>query len=61
ANKDTKEGLAEAHIRILNNKSVNELVGRLISEVELVSFSENIPSFNDIFIRAVGGEIVGDL
>ena len=51
-------GLTHAHIRIVHQDvSVNQLVGRLISQVELVSFSENIPSFNDIFIKVVGGEI----
>ena len=56
--KTTHDNLTHANIRINENSvSVNQLVGHLISQVELVSFSENIPSFNDIFIKAVGGEI----
>jgi ABC-2 type transport system ATP-binding protein len=54
ANND--EGVTHANIRIVGDASVNQLVGRLISEVELVSFRENIPSFNEIFIKAVGQE-----
>jgi ABC-2 type transport system ATP-binding protein len=51
------EQVNKANIRLIGNASVNALVGNLISQVELVSFHENIPSFNDIFIKAVGGEI----
>ncbi len=47
--------ISKAHIRINDHGSVNQLVGNLISQVELVSFNENIPSFNEIFIKAVGG------
>ncbi len=51
------EQVNKANIRLIGNASVNALVGNLISQVELISFHENIPSFNDIFIKAVGGEI----
>jgi len=51
------EQVNKANIRLIGNASVNALVGNLISQVDLVSFHENIPSFNDIFIKAVGGEI----
>ncbi|MCU0338745.1 MAG: ATP-binding cassette domain-containing protein [Spirosomaceae bacterium] len=55
--KDEGEGISQANVRIVSDASVNQLVGHLISQVELVSFRENIPSFNEIFIKAVGGEI----
>lgn len=54
--KDTGEGVQQATIRIMGNATVNQLVGNLINQVELVSFHENIPSFNDIFIKAVGSD-----
>jgi ABC-2 type transport system ATP-binding protein len=56
-----EEDLTHAHIRIIGNQSINELVGNLINEVELVSFAENIPSFNQIFIKAVGGNIPDEI
>ncbi len=54
---NTTDEITTAQISIVNQSSVNQLVSDLIGQVELVSFSENIPSFNDIFIKAVGGEI----
>ncbi|AEI48821.1 ABC transporter ATP-binding protein [Runella slithyformis] len=53
--KTDEDSLTKATIRLVGDASVNALVGNLISQVELVSFHENIPSFNDIFIKAVGG------
>lgn len=47
----------QANIRIMSDASVNQLVGNLIEQVELVAFHENIPSFNEIFIKAVGGKM----
>jgi ABC-2 type transport system ATP-binding protein len=55
----TTEELTTAQISIEGQASVNQLISNLISQVEVVSFSENIPSFNDIFIKAVGGEVIG--
>jgi ABC-2 type transport system ATP-binding protein len=55
--KTDEELLTKATIRLVGDASVNALVGNLISQVELVSFHENIPSFNDIFIKAVGGKM----
>lgn len=55
--KGEEEGITQASIRIVGQATTNELVGHLISQVELVAFRENIPSFNEIFIKAVGGEI----
>jgi len=55
--KNGEEGMNQANIRIMSDASVNQLVGNLINQVELVAFHENIPSFNQIFIKAVGGQI----
>jgi ABC-2 type transport system ATP-binding protein len=47
----------QAHIRAHDLAlPINQLIGALIQDVELRAFKENIPSFNEIFIRAVGGE-----
>ena len=54
--KDTGEGVQQATIRLVGDATVNQLLGNLIQQVELVSFHENIPSFNDIFIKAVGSD-----
>jgi ABC-2 type transport system ATP-binding protein len=48
------EGFTHANIKIKGDSSVNQLIGHLISQVDLLSFSENIPSFNQIFIKVVG-------
>ncbi|MCL3781680.1 ABC transporter ATP-binding protein [Prolixibacteraceae bacterium JC049] len=52
---DHTEGKRFDSIRVkhLNGTSNNELLTRLTPNVEIVSFSEVIPSMNDIFIRAV--------
>lgn len=55
--KDTGDGVHQATIRIVEEATVNKLVANLINQVELVSFHENIPSFNDIFIKAVGSDV----
>ena len=36
---------------------VREVIARINDAVELRSFTEIIPSMNDIFIRAVGGTL----
>lgn len=52
-----EDGFAIAHLRAQDaGTSVNQLIASLIQDVELRAFKENIPSFNEIFIRAVGGE-----
>lgn len=48
------EGLQKAILKKSNDANVNLLVQSVIGQVELRYFSENIPSMNDIFIRAVG-------
>ncbi len=42
-----------AHIRLLNNRPLNDLVGALIPHVSLVSVRELIPGMEEIFIQAV--------
>ena len=49
-------GIMKANIKNIQNIPVNQLVSHLINQVELKSFNENIPSFNEIFIKVVGGE-----
>jgi ABC-2 type transport system ATP-binding protein len=51
-----EDGIMKSQIRNIQNMPVNQLVSNLISQVELKSFNENIPSFNEIFIKVVGGE-----
>ncbi|MEJ2593692.1 MAG: ATP-binding cassette domain-containing protein [bacterium] len=40
-------------VKIMNNSSSNELIDKVIRQVELVSFREILPSVNDIFIQEV--------
>ena len=51
-----EDGIMKAQIKNTSNVPVNQLVSYLINQVELKSFNENIPSFNEIFIKVVGGE-----
>jgi ABC-2 type transport system ATP-binding protein len=51
-----EDGILKSHIKNIQNMPVNQLVSNIISQVELKSFNENIPSFNEIFIKVVGGE-----
>lgn len=48
------EGFTHVDIRIPPDASVNDLIRTLIDRVAVRSFGENIPSMNDIFIKAVG-------
>ena len=51
-----EDGIIKSHIKNTLNVPVNQLISHLINHVELKSFNENIPSFNEIFIKVVGGE-----
>lgn len=42
------------HVKVGEGGSVNQLVASVMAQTELKYFSENIPSFNDIFIKVVG-------
>lgn len=50
------EGLSEAILIVPKESSVKSIQHQLIDQVDLRFFSENIPSMNDIFIRAVQGD-----
>ena len=53
--------LQQAHIKIIDGSPINQLVSELIGKIELRSFQENIPSFNDIFIKVVGEDTPNEL
>ena len=44
-------------VHIANDEAVREVIQAANEAVELRSMSENIPSMNDIFIRAVNGTL----
>lgn len=47
---------AVAHVKLLKGNTLNNLLDRVIPEVEIQAVNEVIPTMNDIFIRAVQGE-----
>jgi ABC-2 type transport system ATP-binding protein len=53
---ELEDGIMKSQIKNIQNIPVNQLVSNIIRQVELKSFNENIPSFNEIFIKVVGGE-----
>jgi ABC-2 type transport system ATP-binding protein len=38
----------------LDGTNANQFLGQAIQQVDLKAFNENIPSFNEIFIKVVG-------
>jgi ABC-2 type transport system ATP-binding protein len=50
----TDDGFLRTDIQIPPDASVNDLIRRLLDRVAIRSFGENIPSMNEIFIKAVG-------
>ncbi len=50
---ETKEGIYHSHIKLIDGMKINALLSYLIEKVEVLSFAENIPSMNDIFISMV--------
>ena len=50
-------GLSKAKIHIERNENVRDVVAAINESVSLRSFTEIIPSMNDIFIRAVNGTL----
>lgn len=50
---DTNQRLKQLKIKFLNGNSNNDLLKVLMSQFEIVSFKETIPSMNDVFIRVV--------
>jgi len=49
----TEEDVVTARIKSLKNITDNTLLSLLIPEVKIISFNEETPSMNDIFIRVV--------
>jgi ABC-2 type transport system ATP-binding protein len=49
------DGLTRADIAMPPDAAVNDLIRALLDRVAVRSFGENIPSMNDIFIKAVNG------
>lgn len=54
---DNITGVNNAKIHIENNDDIRHVIAQLNDTVELRSFTEIIPSMNDIFIRAVNGNL----
>ena len=54
---DKFSGLTSAKIHIENNSDVRSVISAVNEAVELRSFTEIIPSMNNIFIRAVDGKL----
>ncbi len=54
-NQKNEDGIAQADIKINSDGTVNQLIESLLNQVDLIAFQENIPSFNEIFIKAVDG------
>ncbi len=50
---DIGRGLKRSLVQYTTNKSSNELLKKLVEQVEIHSFIEHIPSMNDIFISLV--------
>ena len=48
-----KEHINSLKVQHLNGKSNNELLTKLMQQIEIVSFSEIIPSMNEVFIKVV--------
>jgi ABC-2 type transport system ATP-binding protein len=54
---DLGEGLSKSTLKLVEGTSSNQLLQELINQkVDIVSFQEDIPSINDIFIQLVKGE-----
>ena len=49
----TDDGLTRTDIKMPPDAAVNDLIQALLNRVAIRSFGENIPSMNDIFIKAV--------
>lgn len=59
--KHTEDEVHTLTVKLLNNVSSNQMLQTVLPTCELLSFSEIIPSMNDIFIRKVseGNEVLG--
>ncbi len=50
---DESSHLKEMKVQLMNGSSNNDLLKMLMSQVEIVSFKEMIPSMNEVFIQVV--------
>lgn len=50
---DQTTGLGYLKVQLMNGSSNNDLLKSLLSQFEIVSFSEVVPSMNDVFIHVV--------
>ena len=60
AHEESTTGYSSLKVHIERNEDVRSVVALINDTVEMRQFSETIPSMNDIFIRAVNGEKIGD-
>lgn len=54
------DNTAIAYIKMKNGNKINDLLKAILPSVEVEGIHKVIPSMNDIFIKAVGGEIGGE-
>lgn len=59
SSKTIGDEIMETQIQIKDNSKANDLLQAIIQQTEIKSFSEIIPSINDIFIRSVKGQAHG--
>ena len=57
SNETSPIGINKAKIHIADDKEIRSVIAAVNESVELRSFSEVIPTMNDIFIRAVEGNV----
>jgi ABC-2 type transport system ATP-binding protein len=55
--KPLENTVQRAILKLQPNTSVNQLISSVMNQVDLRLFSENIPNMNEVFIRAVGGQL----
>ena len=60
AQEDSTTGYSSLKVHIERNEDIRSVVALINDTVEMRQFTETIPSMNDIFIRAVNGEKIGD-
>ena len=54
------DNTAIAYIKMKNDNKINDLLKAVMPSVEIEAIHKVIPSMNDIFIKAVSGEIGGN-
>ena len=56
-NENNSTGFSALKVHIPRNEDIRSVISAINEEVELRQFTETIPSMNDIFIRAVNGNL----